>query len=244
MDGQPTRGGRALRTPAGPRALLAFLRQPVLPERVTGLRLAALGATLGLFALDVAMMALLVGLGLLVWALGITLPTSMVGQVELGPGLVAAIIVAAPIGEELLFRSWLSGRPGHLAAFAIIAATLAILVLGDLQDRPFALLGALVGGIALAIGLAIALRRRAAFAFFARHFRWFYYASAVLFALVHVANYSVETALFALPLVLPQLVAGLIFGYARVTFGLWSNILLHMLHNGLFISLVLVALRV
>ena len=36
----------------------------------------------------------------------------------------------------------------------------------------------------------------------------------------------------------PEKAAGLIFGYARVTYGLWSDMLLHVLHNGLLISLV------
>jgi membrane protease YdiL (CAAX protease family) len=47
--------------------------------------------------------------------------------------------------------------------------------------------------------------------------------------------------LILLPLVVPQLIAGLVFGYARVTFGLWSDMLLHMMHNGLLISLVLLS---
>ena len=44
----------------------------------------------------------------------------------------------------------------------------------------------------------------------------------------------------ALP-VLPQFVIGAILGYTRVTYGLWASILLHALHNGAFISLVLLA---
>ena len=44
-----------------------------------------------------------------------------------------------------------------------------------------------------------------------------------------------------LPLVLPQFVIGAILGYTRVTYGLWASILLHALHNGAFISLVLLA---
>ena len=34
---------------------------------------------------------------------------------------------------------------------------------------------------------------------------------------------------------------GAILGYTRVTYGLWASILLHALHNGAFISLVLLA---
>ena len=74
--------------------------------------------------------------------------------------------------------------------------------------------------------------------FFARHFAWFYFAGALLFALAHLSNYSQGTALILLPLVVPQLLVGLILGYARVTYGLWSDILLHMMHNGLLIGLV------
>jgi membrane protease YdiL (CAAX protease family) len=239
MDGQPTRGGEAARTPAGPRAFVGFLRRPVLPDHVTGLRLPALGGTLGLFALDLAMMTVLVSVALMAWILGFTLPSSVVGELQLGPGLIAAIVVVAPIGEELIFRSWLSGRPGHVGAAAVLLATIGYLLIADLQGHPLLLLGSLAGGLAIAIALAIGLRRRASFAFFARHFAWFYFAGAAAFALVHLTNYSSGAAAVLLPLVLPQLLVGLILGYARVTYGLWSNILLHMLHNGLLIGLVL-----
>ena len=60
---------------------------------------------------------------------------------------------------------------------------------------------------------------------------------ALLFAAAHLGNYE-GAALVLLPLVVPQLLVGLILGYARVTYGLWSDILLHMLHNGLLIGLV------
>jgi membrane protease YdiL (CAAX protease family) len=239
MDGQPTRGGEAAPTPAGPRAFLSFLRRPVLPDRVTGIRLAALSATLGLFALDLAVMAVLVGLAAIAWTLGFTFPSSVVGELKLGPGLIALIVAGAPIGEELVFRSWLSGRPGHVGASAVLVAAFAYLLTAELKDHPLLLLGILAGAIVLAIALPIALRRRPAFAFFKRHFAWFYFASTAAFALVHLTNYSSGAAHVLLPLVLPQLAAGLIFAYARITYGLWSNILLHMLHNGLLIGIVL-----
>jgi cyanate permease len=42
-------------------------------------------------------------------------------------------------------------------------------------------------------------------------------------------------------LVVPQLIAGLIFGYARVTYGLWSDMMLHMMHNGLLVGLIVLS---
>ena len=61
---------------------------------------------------------------------------------------------------------------------------------------------------------------------------------SLLFASAHLSNYAQDASPVLLVLVVPQLIAGLIFGYARITYGLWSDMLLHMLHNGLLIGLV------
>ena len=42
-----------------------------------------------------------------------------------------------------------------------------------------------------------------------------------------------------LPFVVPQTIAGLIFGFARVRYGMWANIALHGLSNALFLGLTL-----
>jgi hypothetical protein len=76
-------------------------------------------------------------------------------------------------------------------------------------------------------------------AFFARHFRWFYWGSALAFAGIHLSNFTEGNALFLLPLTLPQLLLGLILGYVRVHFGIWANTAFHAAHNSLFIGLVL-----
>ena len=65
-----------------------------------------------------------------------------------------------------------------------------------------------------------------------------FWASAIAFAAVHLTNFATAGPA-VLPLVLPQFMLALLLGYLRVTHGLWSAVLLHMLHNGLFISLVL-----
>ena len=44
-----------------------------------------------------------------------------------------------------------------------------------------------------------------------------------------------------LPLVLPQFILGAMLGYLRVHYGLWTAIALHMIHNGLIITIVLAA---
>ena len=220
------------------RDLAAFLRRPVLPERVTGIRLAALGATLRLFALDLVLMALLIGLAALATAFGFQLPENAIDQLDLGPLWLSIIVVGAPIAEELAFRGWLSGRPGHVTGLLAVLIGVAIPIVSGPQAHPVLVLGSMAIAVLVAVGLLFWLRRRPPFRFFSRHFAWFYAASALLFASAHLANYSEGASPILLLLVVPQLIAGLIFGYARVTYGLWSDLLLHMLHNGLLIALV------
>jgi membrane protease YdiL (CAAX protease family) len=239
MTGQVTSPGLARWIPGEWRAFAAFLRRPVLPQHMTGIRLTALGATLRLFALDLLVMALLIGIASLTSKLGYHLPENAIDKLDLGPGWLLLIIVVLPIGEELAFRAWLSGRPGHVTAIAVLAAAAALAFLSTPQAYPILAAGSLIIGIVLAIGLLFWLRHHPPFPFFSRHFPWFYFAGAVVFAAAHLGNYD-GAALALLPLVIPQLLVGLILGYARVTYGLWSDMLLHMLHNGLLISLVVV----
>jgi membrane protease YdiL (CAAX protease family) len=225
-------------TPAEWRTFAAFLRRPALPTRVTGLRPAALGATLRLFALDLVLMALLIGLAALATAFGFRFPENAIDQLNLSPMWLGIIVVGAPLAEELAFRGWLSGRPGHVTALIALLVGIAIPIVSGPQAHPILVLGSMAIAVIVAIGLLFWLRKRPPFRFFSRHFAWFYAASALLFASAHLANYTVDASPILLLLVVPQLIAGLIFGYARVTYGLWSDMLLHMLHNGLLISLV------
>ena len=238
MTGQVTIPGLARWTPAVWRDFAAFLRRPVLPQRMTGIRLKAIGGTLKLFALDLLLMALLVGLVAAATALGFKVPENAIDNLHLSPMILALIVVILPLGEELVFRSWLSGRAGHLIAIVTVIVGVGILVISGPQPHPILAAGDLALTAIVAIGVAFWLRHRAAMPFFARHFAWFYFAGALLFALAHLSNYSQGAALILLPLVVPQLLVGLILGYARVTYGLWSDILLHMMHNGLLIGLV------
>ncbi|MEM8726982.1 MAG: CPBP family intramembrane glutamic endopeptidase, partial [Pseudomonadota bacterium] len=83
----------------------------------------------------------------------------------------------------------------------------------------------------------VLLFKKAVPSWFSRHFGWFFWVSTIAFALVHLANYQQGPLPLLLVLVIPQFVAGTIFGYARVHYGLWSSILLHALHNGAALAL-------
>ncbi|MCS7061291.1 MAG: CPBP family glutamic-type intramembrane protease, partial [Anaerolineae bacterium] len=92
------------------------------------------------------------------------------------------------------------------------------------------------------IGVAITLffwlrdRRGHRYAdFFRRYVAVYYYVSALLFGFVHLTNYSTLNAWWYAPiLILPQLIGGFLFGYARIRLGFWYAVLAHMLTNLLF----------
>jgi membrane protease YdiL (CAAX protease family) len=214
-----------------------------LPDRASGPRLPAFRGLFQLLALDLLLMILLIGGLAGLTALGLEMPGHLLQDLELGLPLLAFIVIGAPLGEELVFRGWLSGRPGHVgASLAILAAALlggaAMLLLPGMRG--------VIGLVALtALGLVAAAillwrkRGRPPMGWFARHARWFYLLSAVAFASIHLTNFTEGNAALLLPLTLPQFLLGLILGYVRVMFGLWASVLMHAMHNTLFISLVL-----
>jgi membrane protease YdiL (CAAX protease family) len=241
MTGEATSPGVGRWAPSAWRGFAAFLRRPELPERVTGIRLAAIGRVLQLFALDLVLMALLLGAIQLSTALGFRVPENAIDKLKLGPLILLLVIALLPMAEEIVFRSWLSGRAGHMAAVVVLAIGIAIPVISGPQGQPILVVGSIGTAALVAIGIAVWLRDRPPMPFFARHFVWFYFASALVFAAAHIMNYTAGMSLGLLPLVVPQLIAGLIFGYARVTYGLWSDMMLHMMHNGLLIGLIVLS---
>ena len=243
MDGQPTRAGWYRRVPQAWLAWAVFVKRPALPQAIDPHPARGLKAVLALFGLDLLLMAVLLGTFGLAMTLGLEMPAHMLDELELTHGLIALIIVGAPLAEEIVFRGWLSGRPGHLLASpAAIAGVIALLMSGaafaqgQTAAQPYLLTAAVATGFALAA--LFLLRRRGAVSWFRRNFLWFFWASAILFAAIHLTNFAAAGAAM-LPLVLPQFVLALILGYLRVHHGLWSAVLLHALHNSVFISLVL-----
>ena len=234
------------------RSYFAFLRRPTLPVEPTGFSGAALTDVLRLYALDLAFMALLLVVAAFALSSGTAIPENSVSQMPFGVGTALLIVLFAPLIEEILFRSWLSGKPGHLFVIPVLIVALllgpALIQFVALQILTLQGGGSLPGpvafGIAAAFFIAIAgagaykWRGRPPYRWFSKLFPLFYAISTIVFALVHVFNFPTASVWVVLPFVLPQLLAGSIFGFARVTYGLWSSILLHTIHNATFVAIV------
>lgn len=220
------------------RQLGAFLVRPVLPElQVENEAMLILAR---IFALDVLAMLLLVVVAAIAVATGVYVPETALAGIEFTPIVLLMVLVGAPVFEELVFRGWLSGKPG--AVFALL------LILGGAAGFWFVhrinltlSFGLVIAGVVGALLCLVLLRKRGTMPWFASLFPLFFWTSAAGFALVHILNFdmsgSLASQLILLPLVLPQFILGMLCGYVRVQIGLWAAILLHFAHNAFALSL-------
>jgi hypothetical protein len=74
------------------------------------------------------------------------------------------------------------------------------------------------------------------------YFKYFFYASALLFGLVHIFNFEGSPHLLYMAplLVAPQLLMGFFLGYIRIKLGLRWSILLHAAHNTILLIPIVV----
>lgn len=212
-----------LRLPVAWCEYVNYLRRPI-HDQPSGLRAPGAWQTVGaMWLLDV--------LGLIVLLL--VLNAYMAGTGLPGPDafekfpkqwLLPTVVLVAPVAEEVLFRGWLSGRP---RALWLIGCALALV--GAIMLLPLEGMGR--GAVALAILLAMPLgwfllMKRQTPGWFVRVFPALFWVTALVFGLVHLSNYPQLTPL-ALPLILPQIWAGLIFGFLRMRVGLVAGMMTH-----------------
>lgn len=232
-----------LRWPRAWREFAGFMRRPALPGAVTGITRSAVRPVLLLLALDALASAAILALFFALEAAGIDLPDSALTEEDFTPVLIGLMVVFAPLLEEVLFRSWLTGRPAAwtVIKYGVAAAALTGLAVG------FA--GPLAGVAVAIVLLALAGREywqrrgRATAAWYIRRFPYFYFGSALAFSAAHLLNYGEDGGGLPTLMVVPQFVGGLILGYARVTYGLWASVAMHAAFNGLLVLLVLLGER-
>ncbi len=220
------------------RNVARFALRPRLPARMTGMSRPALADTFKLYGFDMVLMGAVLVVFLTIEMAGVELPSNELEEIDLGLQWIALIVLGAPIAEEVVFRGWLSGRPG--AVWPVALMLFAFLLSGTITAGMGAAEGAgfMLASVAVAGVLAYVWNSKPPHRWFVRAFPLFFWASALGFAAIHLGNYA-DTEEMLWPLVIPQFLAGILFAYARVHHGLWSSILLHALHNGTFIALVL-----
>ncbi|KUO56234.1 MAG: hypothetical protein APF78_12155 [Sphingomonadales bacterium BRH_c3] len=220
---------------------LAFVKLPALPEQTAPFGFKSFKAVLRMLALDLGIMLVLVSVALLALMVGVDLPQTALSGFEIDLQLALMVVIAAPLAEEILFRGWLSGRPGHLLAFLVMLSGGTAVTLSFAARDQGQYLAVLVATAFLAFLAILLLRNRPALGWFRAIFPIIFWLSTFAFASIHLLNYEEGSLAILLPLVLPQFVLGTILAYLRVHYGLWSCVLLHAAHNGLILGVVALA---
>ncbi|MCM0000364.1 MAG: CPBP family glutamic-type intramembrane protease [Erythrobacter sp.] len=153
-----------------------------------------------------------------------------------------AFLVIAPLLEELVFRSWLTGRVAALRFAACGFAALALMLAGvSLVPDHARMLGWAGAAVALAGLVQWSLTRERENArkvppALIRHFGAIVWAQAFLFGLIHLGNYTAPASPLGLAVVLPQVLGGLLLAYIRTRAGLKAAIAYHAGYNGLVLA--------
>lgn len=171
---------------------------------------------------------------------GVTLPEPSGDVTEMAsqPSFILIAAVMAPVLEELLFRSWLGTRWGVLLIAPLLLVGLALFVLMGAEDISsgirYGLAIVIIGSFALYISRYLKARHTAGVldAALRRVFPFAFWGTSLGFGLMHLTNYEGGEMGILLPLIiLPQFTVGVILGYVRMRFGLWSAMIFHGAYN-------------
>jgi membrane protease YdiL (CAAX protease family) len=220
-----------------------FLRSPKLPEQTLPFGRPALARVGALLALDWATSICFLLVYVTAEKAGAHLPKPAFDLKNAALGLVLLIALGAPLLEEFIFRLWLRGKP-----FQMALALVPWLAIGTLLLATYAQLGRsgiisllIASGLAIVLLLVLTWRRRETPGWYFRIFPIAFWLTTVAFALAHLSNYKESISTLLLLMVIPQFIGGMIMGYARVTYGMWANLSLHIARNSLAVSMVVLA---
>ncbi|WP_159976771.1 MULTISPECIES: CPBP family glutamic-type intramembrane protease [unclassified Novosphingobium] len=219
------------------RELAGFLKQPAVLVP-WGLRRGESWPALCLLAavhVSVLLLVLLPLLGMWQKAFDLPLPDAF-GKLP-GGWLLPITILIAPLLEEIIFRGWQTGRPRALWLLGCFAVFV-VLTMTAKAIEPLVLAGLLLAAVLAAAGGWWWLRRRGTPAVYAAAYPGVFWVVALVFAGVHLMNYPATSAA-SLPMVLPQLWAGVLLGFTRQRIGLPAAILQHAIANAASMALVM-----
>lgn len=140
-------------------------------------------------------------------------------------------IVLGPVTEELVFRAQLRRFTGNILFVSFVAGAVISALAKTYWGFLVSPLIFLMLFICYRLTVPGSIGRK--FKFWNRIFPWHFHFTAICFALMHLHNFEKGLALLPLGILytLPQLGAGLIFGFTRMNYGLKYSMALHALYN-------------
>ena len=236
----PHPNARAYRLPD----VWAYLRRPRFTAQREALDAAALTHLIllvGATVLGVIILTPLIG-GIVIGVMG-ELPDNSVANIDTQTLLLLGMVIA-PLWEELAYRSWLGGPRSVLIGLPALAAVSAGLaaVASPLSSFATLVMMAVLGMLFFQLALRVFSAGEASLAGLRRRsFPLVFWGSALLFGMLHLANYDGGLSHPVLLLaVLPQFLIGALLGYVRMRFGLLAAMGFHAAYNGVLIGLMVV----
>jgi len=140
-------------------------------------------------------------------------------------------VFLAPIYEELLFRSLL--RLNKLTITFFLTTLICLTIISFINNK-YSFFYILLSVLLISLTIVWISKLSTLKEINKNYFSYSYYFSSLLFGLIHLFNFSgdlVPIIAFALLLVSPQIILGLILGFIRIKFGLAYAILFHAIIN-------------
>lgn len=240
MDGQSS-SRTALELPSAWREFFDFLRNPRLPAERTAFGQEAIREVGVLLLFYWIVVFLFLAAAYAVEFAGIALPQGIEEEWTVFQTILFTIILA-PLVEELIFRAGLSGRRRAIALFVspflfVLTLTAIYLAVGPI-DPPIGVMLFLAWVAATATVMVFQRNSRCVSNRYRRLFPAAFWISSIVFGFLHVFNYEDPIRLAVALMVVPQLIAGMMFGYVRVRYGMWANITQHATHNAVAVALM------
>jgi len=138
-------------------------------------------------------------------------------------------VLLAPVIEEVYFRLIYVFNKRNLI---IILSASVLFGINFMVDEN--LLKSLIFSAVIILTIILIIKINRSRAIFYKHFGFFFYFIAGLFAIIHLGNFiglSFNYVILGLLMVIPQFFAGIILGYIRVRFGFIYAIVFHTIVN-------------
>jgi hypothetical protein len=208
-------------------SLLTYLKKPYYADHN---RRPSFVAFVGLFGIYLGMVLPTVPIALIVCRLsGITQKSV---NLDFAQKLVV-IVLMAPVYEEIFFRLLLKVKKINAVIFIFVISGL-ILYASSKSKTDYVVVFSIV--LAMFLCVLFFLKKDRIRKFVEKHFAYIFYASALLFGLLHATNFSGDPwKLIAFSFILggPQIVLGIILGYIRMNYGLFYSMLFHTIVNSM-----------
>lgn len=210
------------------KTILKFITNPYIPERKS-LNIKDLIKLYGIYLLAYIPLILIISVGCKQF--GIT----RINFSEKSTVFILYGVFLAPVIEEFIFRSWFKWSRKYLAILIVLFVALIALSFIRTKTLIYVAIMLILGIILFCVSKS---RKQEIKELISLNIKYFYWGSSIVFGLIHASNFVGNIWYligFSFILGSPQIVGGLIFGYARLKYGLRYSILIHVLNNSLLL---------